>query len=404
MYPVLNFLPWGMVAILSCMISAILLREKKTDLNSLDLTFILFSIVTAFSIVFAWDTGLALKKVTTIISWLILYYCVKRIVTTPNRIMIFIIFFLIFNFKLSQHGARSFASRGFTFAQYGLTGSPGWFQNSGEFSLQMVVMFSFSYSLLTGLKKYVKSLKRWWVLMFLFPGTAALTIIGASSRGGQLALLIVIFLILLKDKKQLLKYVFLMSIVAFGAVELLPQEQKERFTTMGEDETSQLRFKHWEAALVTIEKEPMGIGYSNWSKYYPANFDIPSSEVEVIHNTVLQAYVELGHIGGFIFLLLIVITLSMNRNTYKELINIGNPDSDFLAHIASGLNLGLIGAFIASMFMSILWYPVFWLAFCSTSALRNIAISYRKNEISLDFERNDIKSAFLKMENRKWKN
>ena len=52
---------------------------------------------------------------------------------------------------------------------------------------------------------------------------------------------------------------------------------------------------------------------------------------------------------------------------------IDDPESDAMAAVARGINLGLLGTFIAALFMSVLYYPVFWLAFALTSALRNIS-------------------------------
>ena len=283
---------------------------------------------------------------------------------------IFILFYILINFKLSQHGARSFAMRGFSFSHWGLSGSPGWFHNSGELALQMVIVFSMSWSVIIASKKHIKNLKRWWILLFLFPGTAALTVIGASSRGGQLALMAVILILFLKGKNFVRK-TLLLTVVIYIGLHILPAEQVERFNTMGDDGTSQSRLMHWENARETLARNPLGIGYKNWRDYYGANFDVP--HIEVIHNTVLQAFVELGYPGGILFLLMVITTFVMNARTKREMDGIDDTEADTMAAIAQGINLGLLGTFIAAFFMSVLYYPMFWLAFALTSALRNIS-------------------------------
>ena len=122
--------------------------------------------------------------------------------------------------------------RGFSFARHGLSGSPGWFHNSGELALQMVVMFSMTSSLLIHMKKYFAGKYRWWLLLGLFPGTAALTAIGSSSRGGQLALVVVLLLLVVKAKDFFRNMILLGLLVVIGLY-FLPGSQKERFSTIG---------------------------------------------------------------------------------------------------------------------------------------------------------------------------
>jgi hypothetical protein len=46
---------------------------------------------------------------------------------------------------------------------------------------------------------------------------------------------------------------------------------------------------------------------------------------------------------------------------------------DAIGAIARGTNIGLLGTFIAALFMSVLYYPMFWVAFALTSTLRQIS-------------------------------
>lgn len=371
MYPFLNILPWGEVTILGCIASIFITGSKSNGFGLMDKMFIIFSIIVIFSGIFAWDSGGSLKYWTTYASWILLYFSVISILTTPNRILLFTLFFILINFKLSQHGARTFAMRGFSFAVYGLAGSPGWFHNSGEFSLQMVVMFSISLSVLIAFKDYINGLIRWWVLIFLFPGTAAITIIGASSRGGQIALVIVAFIFFLRGGNVFKKALIITALLYIG-LHLLPEKQIDRFNTMGSDRTSELRLTDWRNAIDVIKNNPWGIGYKNWMPYYAENYD--PEVVQEIHNTVLQAFVELGYPGGILFLIMMIASFIMNMRTSAEMKKVGGVEGKSMAAIAIGVNLGLLGTFIAAMFMSVLYYPMFWLAFSMTSALRMISL------------------------------
>jgi len=374
MYPAINIIPWGQFSILACFLSVFLTRNRALSVNALDKMFVVFTGIVILSVVFAWNPGASLKNWTTYTSWILMYFCIVSILTTPNRMLLFVLFFVLINFKMSQHGARTFAMRGFTFARYGLVGAPGWFFNSGELTLEMVVLFSISISVLLAFRNYISKF-RWWVLMALFPGTAVLTIIGASSRGGQIALVAVLLALMLRGKYIIKKIVILLALV-FLVTHFLPHQQMERFTTMGDDKTSDLRLEHWKAAIDVIEHHPLGIGYDNWIPYYEKYYH--PRVLEQIHNTFLQAFVDLGYPGGILFILMLVTAFIMNYRSITDTKRFDNRESISLSAVALGLNLSLLGSIIAAFFMSVLYYPVFWLAFALTSALRNI-VKYNSN-------------------------
>ena len=370
MYPILDILPWGQFSILLALLSVIVTGNKPKDFGSMGMMFLAFSIIVILSAIFAWSQAYSLKYWSTYTSWILMYFCIVSVLTTPNRMLLFVIFFILINFKLSQHGARTFAMRGFSFASYGLSGSPGWFHNSGEFALQMVVMFSMSLSILIAAKKYITNATRWRILVFLFPVTSALSVMGSSSRGGQIALAVIVFLFFMKSKK-FIRALLLLAVLTPTGLHFVPAEQFERFDTMGDDKTSRLRIMHWEHALETLSNNPMGIGYKNWRFFYKSTFD--TKQIEAIHNTVLQAFVELGYPGGILFLLMIFTAFVMNARTQREMKDIDEAEGDAIGAMARGINFGLLGTFIAALFMSVLYYPMFWVAFALTSALRQIS-------------------------------
>ena len=71
-----------------------------------------------------------------------------------------------------------------------------------------------------------------------------------------------------------------------------------------------------------------------------------------------------------LFLLMLLTTFLMNMKTQREMLTISDVEAVTMASIAKGINLGLLGTLVASLFMSVLFYPVFWLAFALTSALK----------------------------------
>jgi len=370
MYPAIDILPWGQVAILACFFSVFLSRSKALGFGAMDKLFVLMTFIVILSGIMAWDPHLSLKYWAVFTSWVLLYFCVVSILNTPQRMLLFALFFLVINFKMSQHGARMFALRGFSFASYGLAGAPGWFSNSGEFTLEMVVIFSLSTSILLAFRDKVQKRIRWWILLFLFPGTALLTVVGASSRGGQFALLAVLLIFMLRGK-HFFRKVIIICVLAFLAMHLMPEQQRERFTTMGDDKTSELRLEHWKDAMDVIKHNPLGIGYQNWIPYYEKYYHPVA--LEQIHNTILQAFVDLGYQGGILFIVMLLTAFVMNYRTCRQLRFIDSAEAKTVSAIAFGVSLGLLGTLIAALFMSVLYYPMFWLAFAMTSSLRHMA-------------------------------
>lgn len=379
MYPVFDFLPWGQITIILAVTGAIFTGCKANGFGAMDKMLIIISFIVILSGITAWSPAASFKYWSTYTSWVLMYFCIVSILTSPNRMFLFILFFILINFKLSEYGARNFAMRGFSFTHWGLTGPPGWFHNSGEFAMQMTVIFSMSLSIMLAAKKYIENSTRWWILLIMFPGTSALSVIGSSSRGGQIALVVIILMLLLRGKHFFRKILLLIILIYLGP-HLLPAEQIERFNTMGDDQTSQLRLTHWENAIQTIKDHPLGIGYYNWKYYYPSNFNI--AKVEEIHNTMLQVFVELGYPGGILFTIMILTAFAMNAKTIREMRSIDKAENEIMAAIARGINLGLVGTFISALFMSVLFYPIFWVAFALTSALRHISINITKQSTS----------------------
>jgi putative inorganic carbon (hco3(-)) transporter len=372
MYPVLNVLPWGQTSLLLLVASVVLSGLRPKALNLMDGLFLAFSAVVVVSGLSAWDPSVSWDARNTYLSWFLLYFCTRAILTSPRRMLLFWVLLALVNFKMSRHGASVFFGRGMSFSGYGISGAPGWFHNSGELALQMCVAFALTWTLIEAHRDFMTPLRR-YVLLVLFPLTAFVTVIGSSSRGGQIALVVVCVALAGRSKRALrgIAVAGLLLVVGWG---MLPAEQKARFSAMGDDETSQSRLEIWEDARTIAAQHPFtGIGYGNWRPFYstwaPANSEYyrPGRPLLVIHNTVLEAFVDLGVPGGALFLSMIVTALMMNHRTGRRF-----SDTDAAGRsirgMVKGLNLGIIAMVIAAQFMSVLFYPVFWLAFALTAS------------------------------------
>lgn len=361
-YPALEGLPFGQVALGATLVLWIFEGIKGRKLIALDGLVALFFGIVLLSSITAVDPDVAFSEWKVVVNWMLLYVLVTYIVDRRIRYFLFFGAFLLFSLKMSQHGTRTFISRGLGFASWGATGSPGWFQNSGEFAIQMCIFLPLSYYFAQALKAHVG---RWkYALLLAVPVTALLSIVASSSRGGQLAAVGVIVFMILQSKFRI-RGLVVAAAVLFAGWQILPPEQKARFDAMGSDDTSQSRLTYWEDGLDIMEQHPiLGIGYDNWLPYYRTNY----GGQELPHNIFIEAGSELGYLGLGAFLLLIGGTFYTNLRTRRVAAGLGEWEQ-FFRSAALGLDAALVGFMISGFFVTVLFYPFFWVNLAMTGAL-----------------------------------
>ena len=101
-------------------------------------------------------------------------------------------------------------------------GPEGYFQNSGEFAIQMLIFAPISYEFLKTLKPWLTR-NRFYVVA-TFPITAVLSVLGASSRGAQIALAVQIVKMFFTWKRAA-RAILVMVVIGGVAYWLLPDQQ-----------------------------------------------------------------------------------------------------------------------------------------------------------------------------------
>lgn len=374
-YPAIDVLPWAKITLLVAIGAVFMDRSVKWVSSSENVLFMLFMLVTVLSGVFAFDPSVSWELKILTINWLLVYFLVINIINSEKRLLIFVLGYLLFSFKMSQHGFFSFASRGFSFTQWGLSGPSGWFQNSGEFAIQMIVFGTLALSFALALKGNWGRYKVWF--FYFMPFSALFSVIGSSSRGAQLALAAVGVVYMLKLRigiKYLVTFVFLSAVFII----FLPEEQMERFSNIGQDETSRQRLAYWDYGIGVMNDNPvLGLGYQNWVAYI--NFDQPwefKGRKEEPHNIYIKVGAELGYTGLFCFLLMIVFVFIINSRTRRAAKKQGNK---FFLYLAHGLDAGLVGYLAAGFFVTVVYYPFFWVQMAMTVALNSISKNQLRN-------------------------
>lgn len=382
--PALDILPWAKLFLL---LSAIGLAMDRNRIRTSDptnkwITAFLFAII--LSCITAKYPRFSWSHFMDFFGWYIIYFLIVNIVTTERRFLIFLAIFFICSFKLSLFGAKTWALRGFSYTSWGLQGPPGFFENSGEFAIQMLMFGPIALELAIFLRPYISPMK--YCMALLMPITALMSIMGASSRGAQLALVYQVYRSLLKGRISF-KALLLVAAVAYAGVTLLPNEQKARFSAAGSDKTSHQRLLYWRHGIEMIKENPvLGVGFFNFPPYYASRWPedlLPGPRVvldgvvisELPHNIFIQIATDTGLVGTFFFLMLIYRTVKSASEIRK--LN-GDPTGvrKPFRSISRGLVVSMWGFLIAGQFVTVTYYPFFWINLALMISLKNIATQY----------------------------
>ena len=372
LYPVIDILPWAQIFLVLTLVSAFLDKSVCWVSHIENKLFVSFAIVIILSGIFAFNPSVAWGYRNVMLGWFIVYFLVITIVNTERRLILFLLAYLLFNLKMSQHGAIGWAMRGFSFASYGLIGSPGWFRNSGEYAIQMLIYGPLATAFVMSLKSYWGRYKKW--ILYAAAATGYMAVIGASSRGAQIGLVVIGIWILLKQRggvKGLVGIAILAAVFYF----FLPDEQMQRFREMGDDENSLQRLAYWEIGLKEVIPDHilLGVGYHNWISYldylYPQGVGVKGI-VQECHNIYIQSTSELGISGLFVFILMVITAFITNARTRVLTKDLNNK---LLFNLSYGLDAGLIGYLIAGTFVTVFYYPFFWIQIAMIVALYQVS-------------------------------
>ncbi|BHH86293.1 O-antigen ligase family protein [Desulforhopalus sp. 52FAK] len=311
------------------------------------------------------------EKFMDFFNWVVVFFVLSQTVTTRKRFYILLLIFMLASFKLSLFGAKVFAMRGFAFTRWGIAGPEGYFQNPGEYAIQMLMFAPLALFFIQGIRKY---LKRWQAnVLYLMPITAALTIIGTNTRGGQLALAVQILTLIMTTKKWF-KMLIIIACISVIGFQLLPDKQKARFESSGKDGTSVQRLLYWKHGWQMIKEHPLlGVGYMNFPAYYTKHHSddlvlemLRDRGAELPHNIFIQVGTDTGFSGLFVIILLMFFSVLSMKKISTDCKMSGDQ---FLTSISKGMILSFIGFVVAGQFVTVMYYPFFWVYLVFVSAI-----------------------------------
>ncbi|MDT8453028.1 MAG: O-antigen ligase family protein [Gammaproteobacteria bacterium] len=359
-WPILNFYPyWGRTFVVLALLGWLVSANKQFVWTSATTgVFFLLFIITLSSYTAYWPQ-VSWQHFMDYFSWVIVFFVLTQTITTRQQFFILLLIFMLASFKLSQFGAISWAASGFSYRSWGIRGPEGFFENPGELAIQMLVFAPIALFFIQGIKEHIKP----WLVKFLYlmPITAVFTIMGTNTRGGQLALAVQVLALIMMTKHRF-KVIFAVTMITVAGYQFLPEEQKLRFEYSGKDVTSVQRLLYWEHGWTMMKEHPLlGVGYFNFIPYYERHHseDIIGwrGRAELPHNIFIQVGTDTGFSGLAVFSLLIVGCYIGTRRIMQT----AEANNDvFISNMAKGMNVALIGYVVAGQFVTVAYYPFFW--------------------------------------------
>jgi len=354
-FPIIDFLPWAQIFILMSLAGAILDPTVRWVSHPMNVLMNAFAVLIFLSSIYAVYPDVSKEHYIDFYGWFVIYYLIITIVNTRERFYIFMLVIILSSAKIAIGTSWSWITRGFSFASWGLMGPKGYFQNSGELAILMLSLFPVAFYLYYYLNCKVGKLEK--TLLIYFWVAPILTILGASSRGAQLALAVQL-LVMFYKKIFRFKQLALVGVMLFSAYSLLPEEQKARFEEAGQDKTSIQRKLYWKHGYEMIKEYPfLGIGFFNFPDYYQDHFgvDLLYPKAQLPHNIFIQVGTDAGVISLLTYaaILLVGIYLSLKLG----LSNVYNECKIFM----KGVAVSLLGYGIAGQFVSVAYYPFLWI-------------------------------------------
>lgn len=232
------------------------------------------------------------------------------------------------------------------------------------------------------------------VRSYIYLGIVALLcggVVLTGSRGGLLALLIVLFFLFINSKKKI--KMMIMGIIVLAL--FLPHigvEYRGRvatITTYEEDPSAMGRISSWNAGIGMFKDHPLiGVGAGNFNSLFEAYSNPETGKVGTegmsIHNMFLQILSETGAVGGGLFALVIAssfIALYLMNKRNRKLFQGRRVD---LA-IPNALGVSLLGFCGAGFFLPGAYYSYIYIIFALIMASKIIyvpEIQERENENS----------------------
>lgn len=219
--------------------------------------------------------------------------------------------------------------------------------------------------------------RRTWAIASIVMISIAILLTG--SRGGVIGAVVAVLLFYwrarhhIRRRAVIIASLLIAGVLVFSVWQIAPRQLLKRFDIQQVLESGSAgRFFIWSVGLEAFFHRPLnGYGYNNFPYAYemfsgvvPANY-LSYRAYRVAHSIYLQAFAELGIIGGLLLLFTLWEHWRLARNLARKSL------------FGVALEPALVGILVTSATLGTLNYKYFWLGFTLILILKNTMIRHR---------------------------
>ncbi len=372
-------------------------------------------ILMAVHVPFATNRYWAFETTRMVFTYLIIYVAMTKYVVSYEMFKKMMFLWLICGIFLCVRGVR----------YGGLIKGSAFFSDPNDFALAMNMFLGISYF------RFLENPRK-NILMLAMIGLFIIGILASSSRGGFIGLCVMLTLMWIKSRKRILVVLLAPAMVLLVLVMASPQywdrmrtitEEEEN---IGEDTAGSGRVYLWKRAWEMFLDHPLfGVGPDNYpwrvSEYEPeGKLKGRGRGGSVVHSIYFTMISELGLVGCFIFGGILLLNYKTLRGIIKQFGGIKKIDSlsgirerngnelskpmdlevlktkRMMYFDTLGLYVALAGFLASGAFLSVLYYPHFWILSAMIASMGRLKEELENKELALNKGAVDIpKSQFL---------
>lgn len=250
-----------------------------------------------------------------------------------------------------------------TFAQVPIIQGPGGllFDNN-DFSLALAMAVPMLWNI--GMSERRMVLRRAFLMMV--PLTA-FTVLLTHSRGGLLSLMGAVGVLVWRSRYRS-RAIALSVVLGLAAIPLLPEDMRERFTSIADyenDGSANARFRSWAVAVKMATSNPfLGVGMSNFRGSYlryqdnPTPAELAGQDIFVAHNSYLQIWAETGTPALILYLGLIGISIFTTWRVRAKAVR--RYSRSWIINYATMFEASLVAFVIGSTFLNRAHFDLFY--------------------------------------------
>lgn len=199
------------------------------------------------------------------------------------------------------------------------------------------------------------------------------TVLGSYSRGGLVALAVVVGFFWLRSRRKLL-HLGIAAVLVVGTLQMMPPAFFARVNTMDNaqaDQSVQGRLTAWSVAFnYAADHFPLGAGFAGPQRRAVYNYYYPNAETHAAHSIYFQVLGEHGFPGLGLYLLIAGLSLRNTRMVIKRCR--GRPELAWAGDLAAMTEVGLVGFHVGGGALSMAYYDGFLLLQAFSSMLRRL--------------------------------